>query len=60
MDTKSENKIIEEKEASIRFKKHKQFHQIDDIDKNKKEVKKEVVKQETRNHYTFAFDLNDY
>ena len=54
----NEFKPIEEKETQIRFNK-RQFHQLDDIDANKKviEIKKEI-KIDIDKH--FSFDLNDY
>ena len=62
----NEFKPIEEKETQIRFNK-RQFHQLDDIDANKKviagvffkypEIKKEIKIDIDKN---FSFDLNDY
>ena len=48
----NEFKPIEEKETQIRFNK-RQFHQLDDIDVNKKEIKIDIDKN-------FSFDLKYY
>ena len=54
----NESKVIEEKDALKRFKRHKQFHQLDDIDVNKKVI--EIRKEITTPDKSFSFDLNDY